>query len=190
MASFMTKLRKVSRRLHRDVSFFFAGVILVYAISGIALNHKSTFNSNYDISRRTFAVSEAIPARTAVTEAWVKRVLLEPVGEQKAYTKHYFPTSGTMKVFLKGGSSVVLDMEAGQAEYESFKRRPFFSAIARLHYNPGRWWTVFSDIFAVALIFITVTGFVIMKGRKGLWGWGGVELLAGLLFPLAFLFFF
>lgn len=186
----MTRVRRVSRRLHRDFSFFFAGVILIYAISGIALNHKATFNSNYDISRSTFAIEGAIPPRSGVTEEWVRTALLQPVGEEKAYTKHYFPQEGTVKVFLKGGSSVVADLTTGQAEYEAFKRRPFFSAISRLHYNPGRWWTVFSDIFGGALIFITITGFTMMKGRKGFLGWGGVELLAGLLFPLAFLFFF
>lgn len=139
----MTGVRKASRRLHRDFSYFFAGVILIYAISGIALNHKATFNSNYDISRHTFAVEGGIPPRSGITEEWVRKNLLEPVGEENAYTKHYFPKEGTLKVFLKGGSSVVADLGTGQAEYEAFKRRPFFSAISRLHYNPGRWWTVF-----------------------------------------------
>ncbi len=186
----MTRVRRVSRRLHRDFSFFFAGVILIYAISGIALNHKDTFNSNYEISRRTFAVEGAMPPRSGVTEEWVKSALLRPVGEEDAYTKHYFPKDGTVKVFLKGGSSVVADLGTGQAEYEAFKRRPFFSAVSRLHYNPGRWWTLFSDIFGGALILITITGFTMMNGRKGFLGRGGVELLAGLLFPLTFLFFF
>lgn len=186
----MTGLRKVSRRLHRDLSFFFAGVILIYAISGIALNHKATFNPNYDISRHTFAVMGPIPARSGITEAWVREHLLRPVNEENAYTKHYFPQPHTVKVFLKGGSSVVADLTTGKAEYEAFKRRPFFGAVSRLHYNPGRWWTTFSDIFCIALIIITITGFTMMKGRKGFLGWGGVELLAGLLFPLAFLFFF
>ena len=186
----MNNVRKISRRVHRDFSFFFAGVILIYAISGIALNHKATFNPNYDISRRTFAIEGTLPSRSNVTEEWVKEHLLRPVDEEQAYTKHYFPQPNTVKVFLKGGSSVVADLTTGQAEYEAFKRRPFFSAVSRLHYNPGRWWTLFSDIFAIALILITITGFTMMKGRKGLIGWGGVELLAGLLFPLAFLFFF
>lgn len=121
----MTGVRKASRRLHRDFSYFFAGVILIYAISGIALNHKATFNSNYDISRHTFAVEGGIPPRSGITEEWVRKNLLEPVGEENAYTKHYFPKEGTLKVFLKGGSSVVADLGTGQAEYEAFKRRPF-----------------------------------------------------------------
>lgn len=182
--------RKISRRLHRDLSFFFSGVILVYAVSGIALNHKSTFNSNYDINRYAVSVTEPIPDKSAIDQAWVKRVLLEPFGEEQAYTKHYYPQPGTIKVFLKGGSSVVVDLGSGKGEYESIKKRPILSALNRLHYNPGKWWTTFSDIFAVGLIVITITGWIMMRGKKGLWGWGGVELLAGIAVPLVFLFFF
>jgi hypothetical protein len=62
------------------------------------------------------------------------------------------------------------------------------SALTKLHYNPGRWWTHFADVFAVGLIIITVTGMVMLKGPKGLWGRGGIELAAGILIPLLFLF--
>ncbi len=186
----MNRVSRWSRWIHRHAGSFFAGVILTYALSGIALNHKATFNPNYDISRHTFVIEEQIPSRSGVDEAWVRTALLEPVGEAAAYTKHYFPQENTVKVFLKGGSSVVADLATGEAEYEAFKRRPFWGAVSRLHYNPGRWWTLFSDLFAGALILITITGFTMMRGRKGFLGWGGVELLAGLLFPLAFLFLF
>lgn len=189
--SFLNGFRKVSRRIHRDVSYFFAGVILIYAVSGIALNHKATFNSDYSITRHSFTIATTqIPTREAISRDWVVTTLLEPVGEEEAYRKHYFPRENQLKVFLKGGSSVVADLTDGTVEYEAFKRRHLLSAMSRLHYNPGRWWTLFSDIFAIALILITVTGFTMMRGRNGLWGRGGIELLAGMLFPLAFLFFF
>ena len=114
---------------------------------------------------------------------------LQPLGEEKNYTKHYFPTQTQMKVFIKGGSSLVVDMHSGAALYESFKRRHVISAFNRLHYNPNRWWTVFSDIFVVSLLIITLSGCVLVKGPKGLWGRGGIYLLAGILIPLAFIFF-
>jgi hypothetical protein len=58
-----------------------------------------------------------------------------------------------------------------------------------LHYNPGKWWTWFADIFAVSLIIITLTGLVMLKGKHGLWGRGGIELLIGIAIPLILLFF-
>ena len=45
------QIRKWLRIIHRELSYVFAGMLLVYAISGIALNHKATFNSSYRIER-------------------------------------------------------------------------------------------------------------------------------------------
>lgn len=45
-------LRRWSRTLHRDLSYFFAGMVLIYALSGIAMNHRDTFNPNYSVSQR------------------------------------------------------------------------------------------------------------------------------------------
>lgn len=114
--------------------------------------------------------------------------LLAPLGEEKNYTKHYFPKENQMKVFLKGGSNLMVNLQTKQAVYEKLTRRPLISALTKLHYNPGRWWTHFADVFAVGLIIITVTGMVMLKGPKGLWGRGGIELAAGILIPLLFLF--
>ena len=48
---FMQRVRKWSRSLHRDLSYFFTGVLVVYAVSGFMLNHKKDFNSDYSIVR-------------------------------------------------------------------------------------------------------------------------------------------
>ncbi len=45
------------------------------------------------------------------------------------------------------GSSLVADLRSGEAVVEHLTRRPVWSALTRLHYNPGSWWTVFADIF-------------------------------------------
>ena len=78
----------------------------------------------------------------------------------------------------------------GEAFYEKLTRRPVLGAMTRLHYNPGRWWTWFSDLFAVGLVAIVASGLLLLKGPKGLRGRGGVELAAGIAVPLLFLIFF
>ena len=50
----MKNLRKWSRILHRDIGFFFIGTTLIYAISGIALNHLSDWNPNYSVENKNF----------------------------------------------------------------------------------------------------------------------------------------
>ncbi len=185
----VTIIRKWSRTIHRDLSFFFSGIILVYAFSGIFLNHKADFNSNYSIKQHEFTVKGQHPLNASDFNAErVKEELLQPYDETQNYTKHYFPDSLTMKVFLKGGSSMVLSLETGKGVYESVKKRQIISSINRLHYNPNKWWTIFSDIFIGSLIIITITGLIMNKGKKGLMGRGGIELIIGIIIPLLFIF--
>ncbi len=184
----MNKIRKWSRGIHRDLSFLFSGIIIVYAISGFCLNHKSDFNSNFSISNQTLHLSGDFPLPEKV-EKPVVIGFLEQVNEQHGYTRHYYPRAGEMKVFIKGGSSLVVDTETGEAFYEKVRPRPFLKALNRLHYNPSRWWTWFSDLFALSLLIITLTGLIMLKGPKGLWGRGGIELLIGIAVPLFFLLF-
>lgn len=184
----MTSIRKWSRTIHRDLSYFFAGVIIIYAVSGFVLNHKRDFNSDYSISQRKYTVEGTFPkSNDSFTKEYVLE-LLDEIGERGSYTKHYFPVEGQMKVFIKGGSSLVVDTQTGQALYESVKKRHVISAMSRLHYNPGRWWTVFSDVFVISLVVITITGLIMVRGPKGLWGRGGIELAAGIIIPLLFIF--
>jgi len=171
--------------VHRDLSYLFAGVLIVYAVSGICLNHKRDFNSDYLIKLKKYDIARSLPAsQDGYDEALVKS-LLEPLEEDGNYTKHYFPSENTMKVFLKGGSSLTVNTRTGAAQYESVKKRPILGSLNRLHYNPSKNWTVFSDIFAACLIVITITGLVMVKGKKGLW----IELSVGIAIPLLFIFF-
>jgi hypothetical protein len=184
----MIKIRRWSRGIHRDLSFFFAGIIMVYAISGICLNHKADFNPDYKVTLTELRLEGQFPQADDVDKAFVVG-LLKQVGQEQGYTKHYYPQPGQMKVFIKGGSSLVVDMQTGDARFEHLQKRPVLSALNRLHYNPDRWWTWFADAFAVSLIVITLTGVIMVKGPKGLWGRGGIELLVGVAVPLVFLFF-
>lgn len=187
---FKKQLRKWSRIIHRDLSFFFSGVIIIYAISGFVLNHKKDFNSDYSINTFNFNIAGNYPLHQ--DDFTKERVLsiLEPYKEATNYTKHYFPNDNSMKVFLKGGSSLEIDLTDGTGLYERVRKRPIISQMNWLHYNPNKWWTLFSDIFAFALIIITITGLLITRGKKGLRGRGGIELIIGMLIPLGFIFFF
>jgi len=189
MQKFSTFIRKWSRSLHRDLSFFFAGVLLIYAVSGFMLNHKKDFHSDYIIRQQPYRLTKALPANPEEITREMMVNLLKMAGEEKNYLKHYSPSPGQIKIFIKGGSSMTIDTKAGTALYESIRKRPVISSFNRLHYNPSRWWTVFSDIFILSLVVITLTGLIMLKGPKGFWGRGGIEFITGLLIPLCFIFF-
>lgn len=183
------EIRRWSRLIHRDLSFFFSGMVLIYAISGIVMNHRDTINPNFSIERKEYKITEELPNKAQMSKDKVL-TLLAPLGEEGNYTKHYFPKEEVLKVFLKGGSNLLVNVRTGDAVYESVTRRPLIGAMARLHYNPGQWWTYFADIFAIGLIIITLSGLIMLKGSKGIIGRGGIELLAGILIPILFLLFF
>lgn len=185
--SWLSTLRKWSRTIHRDLSYFFSGVLLVYVMSGFMLNHKSDFNSDYSVSVHSYRLPETFPADKSGVTKEVVVGLLEQWDETDNYTKHYFPEAGMMKVFLKGGSLMTVDLTERSVLYESVKKRPVLSALNRLHYNPSRAWTIFSDIFLVSLFVIIVSGLVMVKGKHGLAGRGGLELAAGIALPILFM---
>lgn len=177
-----SRVRLWCRSIHRELSYFFAGAVLVYAVSGLVMNHRDTIDPHYSVTRTSLTLA-GLPDEAGCDRAAVER-LLARAGVAESYTKHYFPKPGRLKVFLRGGSSLEADLASGEALYESLRRRPLLSALTTLHYNPGRWWTWFADLFALCLIAITVTGLFMLQGPRGLRGRGGVELAAGILLPL------
>lgn len=111
--SFMSAVRKWSRPVHRDLSFFFSGVLLIYAVSGFMLNHKRDFNSDYSVRRTELVFAQEIPrAEQEWTRARAEELLLR-VGEEGNYLKHYFPEPDRLKVFIRGGSSLTVDLASG-----------------------------------------------------------------------------
>lgn len=178
-------LRRWCRVVHRDLSYLFAGMVIIYALSGIYMNHRDRINPHYIIHRTEHRYSE-LPAQGAIDREAVEMLMAE-AGVVERYTKHYFPKDDSLKVFLKGGSSLEIDLATGDAVYESLSRRPIISQMTTLHYDPGKWWTYFSDAFAISLIIITLTGLFMLKGKTGLWGRGGIEMLVGIAIPILFL---
>ena len=187
MGSFEKKFRKICRVVHRDLSYFLTGIILVYAISGLVLNHKDSFNPDYSIDRIEFSVSESFPKSAGnINEELISKEL-ELIKRSAPVMKFYAPKPNEVKVFIKGGSSMLINLSDRSAVYESIKKRPFFSQINWLHFNP-KGWTIFADLVAIGLILITLTGILMNKGKHGLRGRGGIEVIIGILIPILFIF--
>lgn len=182
------KWRKINRVLHRDLGYFFTGMILVYALSGIALNHIDDWNPNYVIKVENHQLQ--IPENFDPAEKEDVISLVEEAGIAGKYKNHYFPEEGKLKVFLEKGSSIVVDMATGSATLESIRRRMVFYEINYLHYNPGEFFKWFSDIFAVSLIILAISGLFILKGKNGLKWRGTIIAGTGVLVIIILLLFY
>lgn len=183
----MKTLRKWSRILHRDIGYFFIGTTIIYALSGIALNHMHDWNPNYTVDVDEFKTDISL-TKSPSLKGNIKN-LLEEVAPRAIYKKHYYPQDDVIKIFLKGGSSIIVNTNSGNGIAEFLKKRAIFYESNYLHYNPHNWWMWFSDVFAGALILFAVTSFFMVKGKKGMWGRGGIYTALGFLVPLLFLWY-
>lgn len=178
------KLRRLNNIIHRDVGYFFAGATVIYAISGLAVNHHSDWDPNFIIQRQSVQV-EAPVEQESVTKEWVNGVLA-PLGETDHYRSHDFPSDSKVKIYLDDGS-VFLSLASGEGEYEVVKRRPVLYHLNYLHLSPKKAWLIFSDLFAVGLLVIVGTGMFVLKGKNGITGRGAVLAGAGLAIPIVFM---
>lgn len=181
------KLRKLNRLTHRDVGYLITGMTIIYALSGIALNHKHDWNSNYIIDQRHFTTDIEF-TRDSDNDEKVQQ-LLEELGETKNFKASYYPSGDKLTLFLHGGSAIV-NTETGEGYVERISKRPLFYQVNFLHYNPGKWWKWFSDIFCVALILVTITGLFIVKGKHSITRRGAVLVAIGVILPVLFLFLY
>jgi hypothetical protein len=175
---------KLNRITHRDIGYLIAGLTLIYAVSGIALNHKHDWNPNYIIENTPFRTDYRL-SRETLDDEMVARVLEEVPGSHKLKT-WYFPTGNILTIFVEGGS-LRINTVTGEGVVEKLSKRPVFYQINFLHYNPGVWWKYFSDLYCAALILVTITGLFIIKGRNGITRRGAILTIIGIILPLLFL---
>jgi len=176
------KLTRILRVIHRDLGFLVVGITLIYAISGIILNHLS----GSDPAFRTEAKTIQLPANltdAALSDAWnadkklptLKRVLR--IDDSRS------------RLFLEGGIGEY-HSSTGSLSYEKHEKRVLVYWINRLHYNKVKGWSPVADFYAGSLILLAVTGLFIVKGKKGLAGSGKWYLIIGILIPVIFGLFF
>lgn len=180
------QFRKLCRVLHRDLGYLFFGATVVYAVSGIAINHRNDWNPSYIITRAEQPLPD-VGTNQPFTRARATQLLAQ-AGVTGGYQNHYAPESGQVRIFFNGGNAT-LDRDAGTLVVESVKRRPLLHTFNKLHYNPGLWWTWFADVFSGALLIVAVTGLFLLRGRHGLTRRGGVLVALGILGPAVLVYF-
>lgn len=179
------KLRRLVIATHRDVGYFFAGLTVIYAISGVAVNHIDDWNPSYVIRREVVEVGELPAGEPAVVAAELLSRL--GIAEQPRSVARMGPAE--IKVFLDQ-RTLTAELPAGRVVDEHARRRFAFFELNFLHLNHGKgFWTWFADLYAVGLCVLACTGIFIISGTKGLGGRGRNLLLLGLAIPIIYLAF-
>jgi uncharacterized protein len=175
-------LRRWNNALHRDIGYLAVGMTLVYAISGIVLNHfKSGDFKHPDYGTKTELFQVELPSTDKPGKAYALSVL-QQIDEQNAYKSHVNGT-GYMQIFIDNGT-VYVNLTDGSAQLDKKIQRVILKEFNLLHYNNiKQWFTWFSDIYAIALIILAITGLFILRGKNGILGRGAWLTAAGILIP-------
>jgi len=202
------KWRPLLVRLHRDAGFLILGLTLAYAISGVAVNHKHHWDYNYstrverlepgapeslvgDEAERSTAWSAAERGKLArERQELLVQKLRAALGRRDEPRAAFWRGPDRLSLFFGEADRDVLDYQpsTGKAEHAVRTERLLLRWLNLLHLNERpRVWTWVADLFAVLLAFMAVSGMLLVKGRRGLWGRGGILALLGLVVPLLLL---
>lgn len=175
--------RKLLRILHRDFGYVAAGLTIIYAISGIAVNHIQDWNPNYKIEK-TSLILDSLPKNA--TQEEITEFVLKAVGETRELKNTYRSSPDELEIFVEG-NSILVNYITKEVKQEKVNSRFFLKETNDLHLNkPKGIWTYVADIFAVALLFLAISGLFLIKGKNGIKGRGLWLTLIGLVIPLSF----
>ena len=183
------KWRKWNNIIHRDLGYVCVGLTVIYAVSGVAVNHVADWNPSY----RVQTVETSIPAgllSDPSSPATIQEILAA-IGETGTARATFRPDLETLQIFVDNGTTAYVNLETGAVLSETVRDRRILREANFLHLNhPKKLWTYFADAYAVALALLAVTGVFVLKGKKGITGRGAWLTGAGVVIPVVFLWLY
>ncbi|HEY1553845.1 MAG TPA: PepSY-associated TM helix domain-containing protein [Kofleriaceae bacterium] len=168
------------RAVHRDCGYIAVGFTLIYALSGLAINHIKDWDPNFHQRERTLTITP-VPDEASDAEA-AKRVA-EAAG--MGAPDDVYRAGDEVRLAYADGSQVTAVGEQVTVQQRSPR---FFLRVANwLHYNRGKKaWTYVADLYAVMLLYLAISGLFMIKGRLGLKWRGAALVTAGIAVPLVY----
>lgn len=191
--------------LHRDTGFLVLGLTLVYAISGVAVNHREHWNYNQSTDTEVTQVGrpaellgdlsaerrEALTAApTELTNEEASRLgqrVREALGRTAEPRNAFWRGPDNLSLFFETGDRDTVNYQPSTGSARQIRRRDrwLLRQLNFLHLNEGKGvWTYVADLYAVLLAFLAISGAIVVKGRRGLKGRGGVLLALGVAVPV------
>lgn len=167
--------RKLNNALHRDAGYLIVGLTIVYAVSGLAVNHRADWNPSYRVGKRMLRIA---PIAASEREEMVRQAREAlSLGAPKAVFR---PDPQTLQLFYERESYSV-DLPTGAVIVDGVRKRPVLWEMNQLHLNtPKGAWTWIADLYALALLFVSATGLFVLKGKTGITGRGAWLTGAGI----------
>lgn len=178
--SFWRKVRRLSLSWHRDLGYFFTPLIIIYSVSGIALNHLDDFDPDFVIEKKEIKLPK-VYEKSEITDEVVNE-FGKMVGEDE-FKIYDFPTDNRLKIYYDN-ASLQITFSTKEGQYDRITKRHVIYETNVLHRNSLHAWKWVADIFAIMLIVISITGAIILKGKYGFKRRGWWLMFAGFILPV------
>ena len=178
--------RRLNYVLHRDIGYLCVGLTLIYAISGVAVNHIREWNPSYRVET-VQAQIEPLPEFVDRAEEAIP-VILAQLGEKKAFDNSFRPDPESIQIFIQG-RSILANLVTGEVIHDKAVPRPVLYEMNALHLNhPKKLWTLVADLYAVALALLAMTGLLMFREKSWFRSRSFWLMAAGFLIPLIAIF--
>jgi hypothetical protein len=180
-------IRPWLRALHRDVGYLAVGFTVIYAVSGLSVNHIADLGDpSFKDVNRTHQLARRPPGASTSSEAVTSSVLAQ-LGITQKPSDVYRASDTELDITLTEEHRLHVDLARGTIQEEAREPRFFLRLANWLHLNRGKKaWTYLADGYAVFLLFLAASGLFMIPGKKGLLGRGGVFVAAGVLVPVLY----
>lgn len=146
--------------------------MLLFAVTGITLNHAGSIEASPQVTTRTAELPETLRTMLAATDqtgplpaevrAWIAANVGVSIGERKP---EWQKTEIYVSLPRPGGDAwLTIDRTSGDIEYEHTDRG-WVSYLNDLHKgrNAGWMWSLFIDAFALVCLIFCITGFFLLQ---------------------------
>ncbi len=176
------KLYIWNRAFHRDLGYLTIGLIFVFAVSGIFVNHFTSWQTSFKVEERSYQIG---PVDRNDLEVMAQEVLTRlEIDETPKQLLDISQDRIRLVLYLR---NVDVELDTGEVKVEILKPRRVIPLLNFLHLNEaGGLWTYVSDLFAIALMLLATTGLFMVRGDKRLTGRGLWLILAGFTIPIIF----
>lgn len=175
-----------ARNTHRDIAYFFLGLIIAFSISGIFLNHRNSWHPRrYVYSSKEIIIP--VPAgKEGINDEFITNFTTSQNIDDNL--RRYAVDDKNKLRISYASNDVQIDITTGLGKIETYRVTPLLGQMTQLHQDTSKWWIYYSDAFGIAMFTMAVTGMFIEKGKNSFRGRGWWLASLGIIFPLIFLF--
>jgi hypothetical protein len=181
-ATIRKRWRAWLRAIHRDIGYLAVGFTVIYALSGIAMNHIDDWDPNFHATEITRKIT---PIPDDLSDADAARRVGEAAG-LTGKVDDVYRAGDEVRLTYASGSKVTAIGDS--VTIQTRRDRMFFRVADWLHATRGKQaWKFIADAYAVLLLYLAISGIFMIKGKLGL-RWRGAALIAvGLGGPLGYI---